>query len=258
MPESVNFDRAADFYDATRTFAPGQQAASIRLIAQTGGFSPQTKALEIGIGTGRIGLPLSAYTGAYYGVDISTRMMAKLYEKPGGTAIQLAEADALQIPFATHSLDAAVISHVFHLVADPEQVARELARVLKPHGVALHCFSSYGDGMRELRNTWEHATANNRRTTGRWDKARNLLTHQGWTQITHETHTYPTKSTPASFLEKVKSRSWSSTWDMDDATHAAGVAAVRQAIDELYDGNLDHEIRGEGQFHVTALRPPQT
>jgi hypothetical protein len=110
--------------------------------------------------------------------------------------------------------------------------------------------------MRELRNTWEQATANNRRTTGRWDKARNLLTHQGWTQLTHATHTYTTKSRPLDFLEKVKSRSWSSTWDMDDTTHAAGVASVRQAIDELYDGNLEHEIHGEGQFHVTAHRPP--
>lgn len=256
MPESVNFDRAAEFYDATRTFAPGQIEPAIRTIAGAGAFHTQTNALEIGIGTGRIGLPLSAHVGAYYGVDISTGMMGKLREKPGGERVTLAEADAMHLPFASHSFDAVVISHVFHLVADAEQVARELQRVLKPDGIALHCYSSYGDGLAPIRDVWEQATANNRRVTGRWQKSRDLLVSMGWTKSAQHAHTYPTVSRPGEFLERVQSRAWSSTWDMDDEAHAAGVAAVQQAIEAHYGGDLDHEIPGEGVFYVEAFRLP--
>src|SRR5262245_40719864 len=108
---SIAFDRAADYYDETRGFPPGEEQTAAALISQTGGLTPASKVIEIGVGTGRIALPLARYVGAYFGVDISRPMMARLRAKQNGEPISLVEGDATRLPFASHSFDAAVAVH---------------------------------------------------------------------------------------------------------------------------------------------------
>ena len=60
------------------------------------------RALELGIGTGRIALPLSARGVPVHGIDLSRAMVARLKEKPGGDAIGVTIGD-----FATARVDAA-------------------------------------------------------------------------------------------------------------------------------------------------------
>ncbi len=257
MPDSVNFDRAADFYDATRGFAPGEEEPAVRLIAETGNLSADSCVLEIGIGTGRIAVPLSAHTGAYYGVDISTAMMGKIPAKPGGERVRLAESDALRLPFANDSFDAAVVVHVFHLVADAVQMVRELARVVKSNGVVLHCRNNRVGGLSVLSKVWDRATQDVKSGEKRWNQVDDLLENQGWEEIATTVHDSPSLFTPRGFLDHAQKRTWSSTWRISDALHTAGIAAVRSAIDEHYDGNLDYEAEGLSQFLVAAYRPPQ-
>ncbi|MFS8836260.1 hypothetical protein NW809_09265 [Synechococcus sp. WC101] len=45
------FDRAADFYDATRSFFPAVEEEIADAILATGGATPETYFLEVGIGT---------------------------------------------------------------------------------------------------------------------------------------------------------------------------------------------------------------
>jgi hypothetical protein len=58
MSGSIPFDRAASFYDRTRALTPESSAAITRLLGdELRGRGP---ALEIGVGTGLIALPLHA------------------------------------------------------------------------------------------------------------------------------------------------------------------------------------------------------
>src|SRR5512139_2697242 len=57
-------------------------------------------ALEFGIGTGRVALPLSARGVPVHGIDISESMVAKLREKPGADRIGVTIGD-----FATTRVD---------------------------------------------------------------------------------------------------------------------------------------------------------
>jgi SAM-dependent methyltransferase len=50
-------------------------------------------ALELGIGTGRIALPLTARGVPVYGIDLSEAMVARLRAKPGGAEIPVAIGD---------------------------------------------------------------------------------------------------------------------------------------------------------------------
>src|SRR5207248_8837909 len=57
-------------------------------------------ALELGIGTGRIALPLAQRGVRVHGIDLSAEMVAKLREKPGAEAIGITIGD-----FATTRVD---------------------------------------------------------------------------------------------------------------------------------------------------------
>jgi SAM-dependent methyltransferase len=87
-------DRIADFYD--RLF---QQAfdveGTVDLLADLAAGGP---ALEMGIGTGRVALPLAARGVEVHGIDSSEAMVAKLRAKPGGEAIPVTMGDFVDLP----------------------------------------------------------------------------------------------------------------------------------------------------------------
>jgi ubiquinone/menaquinone biosynthesis C-methylase UbiE len=157
MPsESINYDRAADFYDATRAYPAGVVEQLAEFIAKKALFKPDTNMLEIGIGTGRIALPMSAHVVSLIGVDISSRMMAKLDEKQTSEPIEVAQADAEQLPFAAQTFKNVFISHVLHLVSDPQRVLSEVARVLQRPGQLIHIrgINEHPPAMEALMNEW--------------------------------------------------------------------------------------------------------
>jgi SAM-dependent methyltransferase len=95
------------------------------------------RALELGIGTGRIALPLSQRGVEVHGIDLSQAMVARLRAKPGGAAIPVAIGD-----FATTRLDGGfslaylVFNTIENLTTQAEQVAcfRNVAAHLEPGG----------------------------------------------------------------------------------------------------------------------------
>ena len=75
--------RHAEIYDEfNTTYDP----ACIDLLAEISKGGP---ALELGIGTGRIALPLHEKGVSVQGIDASEEMLDKLRAKPGGTEIEL-------------------------------------------------------------------------------------------------------------------------------------------------------------------------
>jgi SAM-dependent methyltransferase len=95
-------------------------------------------ALELGIGTGRIALPLAERGVPVHGIDLSEAMVARLRAKPGGDAIPVAIGD-----FATTRVDGAfalvylVFNTIMNLTSQDEQVAcfENAAAHLAPGGV---------------------------------------------------------------------------------------------------------------------------
>lgn len=128
QPESISFDRIADRYDATR----GGEVRGRQFAPDLGKLLRSDRpALEIGIGTGVIGLALRELGFDVVGLDISQAMLRYALERLGDV---IAQADAMQLPVRTGSLDQAYSVWVLHVVADPATVMREVARVLRPGG----------------------------------------------------------------------------------------------------------------------------
>ena len=136
MSESRVFDRAAGFYDETRALPDDAMREVVdRLRAELDG---RGHVLEIGVGTGRIALPLHDAGVPMAGVDLSGPMMSVLVDKAGGTPpFPLARADATALPFCDARFGGAVASHVFHLIPTWREAVHELLRVVRRGGVVL-------------------------------------------------------------------------------------------------------------------------
>jgi SAM-dependent methyltransferase len=95
------------------------------------------RALELGIGTGRIALPLSERGVRVHGIDLSEAMVAQLQTKPGADRIGVTIGD-----FATTSVDERfsvaylVFNTINNLTSQDEQVAcfENVAAHLEPGG----------------------------------------------------------------------------------------------------------------------------
>ena len=129
-------ERVAARYDesSSEMFAREAVEPAVDFLAALAGDG---RALELGIGTGRIALPLAGRGVEVHGIDLSRAMVARLREKPGGEGIPVAIGD-----FATTRADGAfslaylVFNTINNLTTQEEQVAcfRNVATHLEPGG----------------------------------------------------------------------------------------------------------------------------
>ncbi|MCK9892989.1 class I SAM-dependent methyltransferase [Frankia sp. AgB32] len=137
LGSEVYGDTIADVYDDWFSGSDRQVAidAAADFLHASAGAGP---ALELGIGTGRVALPLAARGTKVAGIDASTRMTARLREKPGGSDIDVKLADFAEIGFPAESFGLVyVVFNTFCVLPDQDAQVRcfsEVADVLWPGG----------------------------------------------------------------------------------------------------------------------------
>jgi SAM-dependent methyltransferase len=124
----------ADIYDSWH----GQlEQATIETLAD---LASGGRVLELGIGTGRVAIPLAERGIEVHGIDASPTMVAKLHAKPGGQRIQVVIGDlASPAMDEEFSLVYVVFNTFFCLLTQKDQVQcfRNVAQRLTQEGVFL-------------------------------------------------------------------------------------------------------------------------
>ena len=136
-------ERVASRYDADAAamFDAAILEATVAFLADLAGGRAT---LELGIGTGRIALPLSDRGVRVHGIDLSEEMVARLRAKPGADAIAVTIGD-----FATTRVEGAfglaylAFNTITNLTSQDAQVAcfQNVARHLEPGGCfVIECY----------------------------------------------------------------------------------------------------------------------
>jgi len=256
MTNSISFDRAADFYDQTRDLAaPVAERGLPALIAL---LPPQARVLDVGIGTGRVSAPLLNMGVDVMGIDLSLKMMMKLRAKHPD--VRIAQADASRLPFAARSFDAALTTHVLHLIGPWREALREIRRVVRPGGVYVNAWHHHADRSvhADIRDDWRQRV----RAQGvNWQRPG----AQGTDDVVAELQslgahfeeislaTYTTAATPRHELDRIAARVMSDGWNIPDDVYDAALAETREWA-EREIGDLDRPREEERHFIAQVVR----
>jgi SAM-dependent methyltransferase len=146
---SVRFDRAAEYYDESRSYGEATTRATAELLFRE--LRGRGRVLEVGVGTGLIALPQHEEGIPLVGLDISAPMMDMLVEKAGGRSpFPLIRGDATVLPLRDGSVDSALIRWVLHLISDWRGVVSEMVRVVRPGGTLVIHLGAYGGPWDEI------------------------------------------------------------------------------------------------------------
>ena len=136
MHDDGYFDErvAATYDDDAEMFDPAVVDPAVDFLAALAGDG---RALELGIGTGRIAVPLAQRGVPVHGIELSNAMVARLRAKPGAEAIEVTIGD-----FATSRVDGTfplaylVFNTIMNLTTQAAQIAcfRNVAAHLEPGG----------------------------------------------------------------------------------------------------------------------------
>lgn len=289
MP-SMSFDPFADIYDATRGYPADVAARIAQAIAHIAQATTTTRFLEVGIGTGRIALPLATLGHYYTGIDISEKMVEQLEIKlqrngwleeslPWGSlpdedqayehivrrftlqapqaTMRLAMSDMTNLPFFTGSFDVVIAVHVFHLVEDWQEAVQEVLRVLRPGGLFLHCWDEHGKSdVEDINTQWSKIldelgyTSRTRGTIAREDVGA-FLHQQGLQTEQVRLITWERSITPRLVLEHILHRHWSHTRAMPDHIFAIATERLRTWVLDYYGASIDTVHKREQLFVVS-------
>ncbi len=288
MP-SLSFDPVAHAYDATRGYPEDVALRIASALEAAAGTTAQTTFLEVGVGTGRIALPLASLGHIYTGVDISQKMAELLETKllaagwlreqqPWGArpdedtaqtpevrrftdvgkeaSLRLVLADITALPFYDATFDVAVAVHIFHLVDGWQRAVSEILRVLRPGGLFLHCWDEdLISGKWSVELAWQKIMQDmgyEIRRPGSPTRAlvTQWLVERGLQPQETRVARWESVVTPRQAMENVTKRLWSSTWSVPDALFEPSVERLWQWAQAYFGGDLDTPYTRTRQFVI--------
>ncbi|MFG2715447.1 class I SAM-dependent DNA methyltransferase [Streptomyces goshikiensis] len=122
-PQPSRPDYATEFADDYDRFfgKPGVSGTTVDALAALAGTGP---VLELGIGTGRIALPLRARGIDVHGIDGSEAMLGRLRAKPAGAEVPVTLGDFSQVPVTGSFSLVYLAAGTFFELRDQESQAR--------------------------------------------------------------------------------------------------------------------------------------
>lgn len=238
---SLSFDRAADYYDQTRSLSDEamREMTDLLLVEVRG----RKRALEIGVGTGRIAIPLAERGVPVVGIDLAERMLAVLRDKT--SAVPVALADATRLPFSDGAFDSGIACHVLHLIPEWRAALDELVRVVGLGGRILVNLGGWDHGVWraiEERFVAEAGVSTPRPGARDLDEVDAVMAGHGATVRMLPEITDRRRVSYGELLDRIERGMYSFTWGADETARKRGAAAVREwvtdqhgSLDELHD-----------------------
>jgi ubiquinone/menaquinone biosynthesis C-methylase UbiE len=233
-------------------YAVGRQMSPDALQTWMDAFArhlPETRPLawlDVGSGTGRMTPSLaSAFGGPAYGVEPADKMRAQAVVHAGHPAVTYAAGSAQHIPLPDTSCDAALLFFVWHHVADRDDAAQELRRVVKSDG-KLFVQANFSDRVPDV--WWLHVVPEwlkiHQAQYQSEEDVQSDFAGAGWTLASRDEITWLRSASLAEDLERLRLRPTSLFENMSDKVIEAGFARIEAALPSLDGGP---------QFETSAL-----
>ncbi|NEP87200.1 MAG: class I SAM-dependent methyltransferase [Okeania sp. SIO2C2] len=261
------YDKIAHLYDATRPLPKLVSEKITDCILQLVEATPQTKFLELGIGTGRTGYSIVQRGYSYTGIDISQEMIEQLCGKFSKMPenLTLLQGDASTLPFENNFFDVVLTVHVLHCLQDPLAGLNEIRRVLKPNGVYLSCenlISSYQKNFEnilrkilsqyQLESSQKSASKIETKPNFFGEGMRQLLLYLGATVETVTAARWQQSHTVAELFGIYHSRAFGICWSVPDEVFSIAMQEFKECLKQYYN-SFEEILYDEVKFNITVV-----
>jgi demethylmenaquinone methyltransferase/2-methoxy-6-polyprenyl-1,4-benzoquinol methylase len=195
------FDRIAPRYDGMSAIMSGfQEPRWRRSVVAACALGPGMAAIDVATGTGKLAGNLADRVGPFgrvVGIDLSAGMLERARDAGSDAPwLEFVEADALALPAADASFDAATIAFGMRSLPDQERGFAEMARVVRPGGrvVCLEIARPHSAAGRLGRLWFERAVPMIGRLSGHAEAYRYLVAN---------VRAYPTPEHVAALMRRV-------------------------------------------------------
>lgn len=259
MSDSVAFDRAAEFYDASRNIGPEGTRRQTELLVPE--LEPRGRVLEVGVGTGQVSLPLHEAGIPMLGIDLSRPMMDRLVAKAGGAPpFPLVQGDATVMPFRDASVGAALVRWVLQLIPRWPKALAEMARVVRPGGAIVVSLGGYSKRSEAIRRRFADVSGVSVDPAGLgWGRLQELdaeAERQGLRTRTVGVILDREDEPMGVFLDRIERNQYSWTWPLDEDLRVRTVRAIRPWAEE-HIGPLDQPTGDEVEIVWRAYDVPR-
>lgn len=255
-----SFDRVADRYDATRGLpAEASARVSAGIASRLRALAPTPRLLEVGVGTGRIAVPLEREGIRVVGIDVAPQMLARLRAK--SPTLPVARAVAERLPFRRAAFDGALFVHVLHLVSDARAALAAAAACVRPGGMLLLGLTDFAASPRHTVTGWigelTAELAGVAIPTPDWNRAsraafRAAADAAGATVAAAPLASWQETRTGRQILDGLRDRLYSSSWRIPDAVMPELIHRLTPRVDELL-GGLDRPVSTEATFSLETF-----
>ncbi len=208
------FDRVADTYDTSR---PPARPEVVEALAKE--LSDCSSVLELGVGTGRLALPLLERGIPVVGIDLSRKML-DLSRAKGMD--RLVVGDACQLPFRPQSFDAVLAVHVLHLIKSLRAVLSETGATARKKLVCIvtrHEPPVEGISTAYRRAIERHGLASVRRRQDAELEIADVIRPRRFETVVR----YEEVEKADAALRALRQKLWTMTWGIPDDVHNAVV-----------------------------------
>ena len=264
--KSNYYDQIADIYDNTRTLPPEVDRQVTECILQLASATPDTKFLELGIGTGLNALPIINRGYAYTGVDISPQMLAQLRRKLPNILpnLQLIQAEASSLSMLNNNaFDVVMMRHMLHLVPEWRSCLAEIRRVLQPQGIYLYCESLWTAHQIKFEQQWQAILDQYKSPRSNLKPVKNsradkqgviqVLKAQGAIIETVVAAKWRVEQTVGELLDIYQTKDHGSCWSIPHDTFPAAMQEFRKWC-KAYYGSETVVLSSEAKFEITVAR----
>ncbi len=270
MNRSYSFDQAASYYDQVYGYPAGVEAQAVAAIRAAFALTADERVLEVGVGSGRLAVPLQVAGYRYHGQDIAGAFMhliaVKLPSPPapptgeGRIGVLLTQSDLSALPYQTASFAGALAVQVFHLIPDLAPAIAELQRVLRPDAPLLVVNDGQPDNV-DMRGRLTNALSYFLAAEGYVsderqpapDKVEAAFVAAGATVETLRPFAWSLTVSPRAFAARLAERQTSKLWHVPEPIFSRALRRFYNWLAADYKGRLDEPFENPRRFVIKRI-----
>lgn len=233
----TDYSKIADHYDNLRP--PPADVWNSKII-EYGEINEKSRVLDVGCGTGRFPLAISAQTRAkIYSLEPSIHMLRKAVEKDKSKKILWVQGDGQRLPFKDNYFNCVYMTLVIHHIPNKEQALREIHRTLKKDGKCVIMTNSHSRMKKQILHYFPKLIAIDLKRFPTIPQLKNVMTKAGFRNVHYRIVKHNEGYLPTNeYLDRVRKKHISTLTLLSEEKFNKGIKTFEKKVREEYGDRI--------------------